>query len=518
MEGSKKDKCLLGENDESENDESENSVLLFSNEEDESEQLLQKMSNKRMKTVTEKVDSASSIHSSEGDHVPGIIQNELQQNVLSCQPICTSLFSLSASNRRNAKELSKRDSSDSVSSLFKTQCPSIPVRKARRRGSRKLQTRSAIHNQTAEDTESSTDSDEFLGRACFVKVGETRRRQLRKRCKNSCINKKSGGPRGRPQSSTAVAEKRRRLRERGLQFPFVRKEYGRKHLPFKMIFTYEQAALCGLFNYMKELKCQNHLITSLKKINVDCTERVSGPVTQYKYLDEKRPISPLPESSDETCIEDSENEDTFDVKIVDNSCFIIEKRFEKKKKCLQKKNSNDKNKDKRVTNGKKKDNVQNKQVTVEQKNQPMQNLPPLKHFRHKTRHIVADQTTPGSPLRNPASLQNTCVLSHEREDERTQPTACPKNPKTNKHSKRMAEQNGEHMPLSQEEKFLERMECESMIHQVLCNSISPRNVSLEQDDQMEQVNKMLSTPLPQKKKKKNKKLYNGNGYFTSTPS
>ncbi|XP_067866399.1 TATA box-binding protein-associated factor RNA polymerase I subunit D-like isoform X2 [Heterodontus francisci] len=258
-------------------------------------------------------------------------------------------------------------SSDSASSLFKTQCPSIPVRKARRRGTGKFLTRSAIRNQTAEDTESSSDSDEDLGRPNFVKVGEVRRRRRRKRSKNNSVYKKSGRPRGRPQSSISAAEKRKRLRERGLQFPFVQKEYGRKHLPFKMIFTYEQAALCGLFTYMKELKCQNHLIKSLQKINVDCTERDCGPIRQYKYLDEKRPISPLPESSDETCIEDSENEDKFDVKIVDNSCFITEKRFEKKKKCLRKKNSNGKTKGKRITNGKSKDNAKNKRVTVQLK-------------------------------------------------------------------------------------------------------------------------------------------------------
>ncbi|XP_067864255.1 uncharacterized protein [Heptranchias perlo] len=488
------------------NDESENSALLFSDEEDKTEQLLQSISIKAMKIATEQVDSAISIHSSEGDCVPDIVQNEPQQNVLSGQPLCTSLFSLPASNRRNAEELSNRDSSDSVSGLFKTQCPSIPVRKARRQGTREFLTRSAIRNQIAENTESSTDSDEVLGRPRFVMIGGIRRRRRRKRSKNSYVYKKSGRPRGRRRSSITAAEKRKRLKERGLQFPFVQKEYGRKDLPFKMIFTYEQAALCGLFNYMKELKCQNHLIKSLKNINVDCTERDSDQMRQYKYLDEKKPISPIRESSDETGIEDSDNEDTFDVKIVANSCFITEKR---------KKKSNGKNKDKHITN------VKNKHITVEQKNQAMQNLPLRKHFKHKTRHTVAEQlayqTTPDSPLLNPASLKNTCVPLDELEDERTQATIFLKNPKTNKHSKRMVGQNREHT-LSQKEEILERMECESMMDQVLCNSISPRNVSQEQPDTMEQVNNDINLPSTSPQKKKKKKLYSRNDCFTGSPS
>ncbi|XP_078404732.1 TATA box-binding protein-associated factor RNA polymerase I subunit D-like [Cetorhinus maximus] len=344
-------------------DESENSVLLFSDEEDEIAQLLPNVNMKAMKSITEQVDSPISIGSSEGDCVPGTFQNESQQNVLSYQPMRITSFALSGNNGRNVAELSEQDSSDSVSNLFKTQCPSIPVRKVRRRGTGTFLTRSAIKNQTAEDTESSLDSDE-VSHPNFEKF-EVRRRQRRKRSKIISRYKKSGCPRGRPQSSITEAEKRKRLRERGLQFPFVHKEYGRKHLPFKMIFAYEQAALSGLFTYMKELKCQNHLIKSLKKINVDCPDRDSHPLRQYKYLDEKRSISPIPESSDETCIEDPEDEDTFDVKIVDNSCFLIEKRFEKKKKHLRKKNTNGKNKSKRITNGKSKDNAKSKQVTVQ---------------------------------------------------------------------------------------------------------------------------------------------------------
>ncbi|XP_038670025.1 TATA box-binding protein-associated factor RNA polymerase I subunit D-like [Scyliorhinus canicula] len=401
--------------------ESENSVLLFSEGEDEIEQLLQKISRETVKKVTEQVDTTISIHSSEGDCIPDTVQHESQLDVLNYQPVCLTSFSLSAHDGKNAVELSEQDSSDSLSNLFLTQCPSIPVRKARRRGRGQFPTRSAIRNQIVETTDSSSDSDGALGHPDFVMVGEVRRRRRRKRPKVNPIYKKTGRPRGRPCSSTTRAEKRKRLRERGLQFPFVHKEYGRKDLPFKMIFTYEHAALCGLFTYMKELKYQKKLINSLKKINVDNPEGDNRPVRQHKYLDEKRSISPIPESGDETCIEDAENEDTFDVKIVENSCFVMENRFLKKKKCLRKKNSNHKNnhKGKHVTNAKSKDNPNNKRVTVQLEKSRSAKTSTLKHFKHKTRCIMAeqlsDQVTPDSPLLKSATQQSTCEpLENER--------------------------------------------------------------------------------------------------------
>lgn len=41
-------------------------------------------------------------------------------------------------------------------------------------------------------------------------------------------------------------ERRKRLKDRGFQFPFVEKHYGRKHIPLKMVLSYEVSALfCG---------------------------------------------------------------------------------------------------------------------------------------------------------------------------------------------------------------------------------------------------------------------------------
>ncbi|XP_072445675.1 TATA box-binding protein-associated factor RNA polymerase I subunit D-like [Chiloscyllium punctatum] len=352
-------------------DDSENSVLLFSDEDDGIEQLLQDISEKTMKIVAEQMDSPISIHSSEGDYVPDTIpdtiQDESQQNVLNYQPEYTAPFTPPVDIERTVIELSERDSSDSESSLFITQRPVVPLRKARRRATGKRPTRSAIQDETAENTDSSTDSDDIAYRPNYVTVGEGKRWRRRKKYKKKSVYQRTGHPVGRPRSSLTKAEKMRRLKERGLQFPFVQKEYGRKHLPFKMTFAYEQAALCGLFTYMKELKCQKHLVKSLEKINVDCPDRDRGPLRQCKYLDEKRPISPIQESSDETCIEDFNNENTFGVKVVDNSCFIMEK-IGKYKKSRRKNNSNGKNKDKCLPNGKSKAVEKNKSVTGQQNN------------------------------------------------------------------------------------------------------------------------------------------------------
>ncbi|XP_048413432.1 TATA box-binding protein-associated factor RNA polymerase I subunit D-like isoform X3 [Stegostoma tigrinum] len=347
-------------------DDSENSVLLFSDEDNETEQLLQDISKKTMKIVAEQVDSPSSTHSSDGDHIPDTIQDKYQQNVLNYRPVCTNPFTPPGDFGRNMVELSDRESTDSDGSLFKTQRPVVPLRQARKRGTGKCPPRSA-RDQTAENTDSSTDSDDIPYRPNYVMVGHVRKWRQHKKYRNKSVYKRTGRPVGRPRSSITKAEKRRRLKERGLQFPFVQKEYGRKHLPFKMIFAYEQAALCGLFTYMKELKCQKHLIKSLEKINVDCPDRECGPVRQCKYLDEKRPVSPIQESSDETCIEDFDNENTFGVKVVDNSCFVMEK-FGKKKKSLREKNSDDKNKDECIPNGEGKAIEKNKSVTGQQNN------------------------------------------------------------------------------------------------------------------------------------------------------
>ncbi|XP_072099114.1 uncharacterized protein [Mobula birostris] len=468
-------------------DEDEGSVLLFSDKENEAKDLQQTTDTK---VVTNQVGAATS--NTEGD----LITN-------TCKPVDQDISS------------SLSDGSNSVDSLFKTQCPSTPERNKSRQNTGTFLTQLEFRSQNELDSESSSDSDEGLWRPSFLKVGEVRRRWRSKRTKSSYTRKKHSLPRGRLQASMSAVEKKRRLRERGLEFPFLQKEYGKKELPFKMIFTYEQAALCGLFDYIKELKCQKHLINSLKNINVDCAERISGPTKQYKYLDEKRPISPISESSDETCIEDLGNEEAFDMKVVDNSYFIAEKRSEKKKRYSRKmyyrkkeKRSlrSGKNKGHHEANGKSKGHVKNKQVTAEQKDHPTQNLPYNAPFKQKTKEKLADLN----------SLQNSHRPLDEREVEETESVVSLKSRKSNKHSKNIMMQKREHIT-SQEENNLERMDCELTMHQkILCNGSAQRNIFQDQDHPVEQANEDTNL-LPMVSQKKKFKLYNGNSYFTASP-
>ncbi|XP_072909653.1 uncharacterized protein [Hemitrygon akajei] len=467
-------------------DDDEGSVLLFSDKENEAKDLQQ---------ITDAIvvtkQAGPAISSTEGD----LITN-------TCKPVDQDISP------------SLSDGSNSVDSLFKTQCASTPERNKSRPNTGTFLTQLEFRSQNELDSESSSDSDEGLWRPSFLKVGEVRRRWRSKRSRSSYTRKKHSLPRGRLPASMSAVEKKRKLRERGLEFPFLQKEYGKKDLPFKMIFTYEQAALCGLFDYIKELKCQKHLINSLKNINVDCAERVGGPTKQYKYLDEKRPISPISESSEETYIEDSGNEEAFDMKVVDNSYFIEEKgsggkkRYSRKMQYRKKEERSlrsGKNKGHHEANGKSKGHVKNKQVTVEQKDHSTQNLPHNAPFNQKIEEKLADLD----------SLQNSHRPLDEGEVEEAETVLSLKSRKSNKHSKSIMMQKREHIT-SPEENNLERMDCElTTHHKFLYNGTAQRNISQDRDHPVEQANK--DTNLSMVSQKKKFKLYNGNSYFTASP-
>lgn len=52
---------------------------------------------------------------------------------------------------------------------------------------------------------------------------------------------------GRPPLTASPQEQKRRLQDRGFQFPFVEKHYGKKHIPLKMVLGYEVSPLfCGI--------------------------------------------------------------------------------------------------------------------------------------------------------------------------------------------------------------------------------------------------------------------------------
>ncbi|NXS61286.1 TAF1D polymerase, partial [Brachypteracias leptosomus] len=107
----------------------------------------------------------------------------------------------------------------------------------------------------------------------------------------------TGMPLGRPPLTASPQEQKRRLLDRGLQFPFVEEHYGKKHLPLKMVLGYEQAAAKGYFQYIEVLKYEEHLKKALKALKAsEDLERECLAVRKHKYLDDEGPISPIQET------------------------------------------------------------------------------------------------------------------------------------------------------------------------------------------------------------------------------
>ncbi|NXP77494.1 TAF1D polymerase, partial [Ramphastos sulfuratus] len=104
-------------------------------------------------------------------------------------------------------------------------------------------------------------------------------------------------PIGRPPLTASLQEQKRRLLDRGLQFPFVQEHYGKKHLPLKMVLGYELAAAKGYFQYIEVLKYEHHLKKALKDLQAsEDLERECLVVRKHKYLDDEGPISPIQET------------------------------------------------------------------------------------------------------------------------------------------------------------------------------------------------------------------------------
>ncbi|MGH0150315.1 UNVERIFIED_CONTAM: hypothetical protein FKN15_050187 [Acipenser sinensis] len=127
---------------------------------------------------------------------------------------------------------------------------------------------------------------------------------------------------GRPRRSYSKAERARRLKWRGLHFPFVERMYGWKHLPLRMVLTYEQAALAGFINCIKNIKVKRKL---QEMLNIE-TDRI---VCSRDRCEMKRPVSPIQEP-DKRDDNESDIEDRDDIKIVDNCCFIQKMKPQKK--------------------------------------------------------------------------------------------------------------------------------------------------------------------------------------------
>ncbi|NWI61014.1 TAF1D polymerase, partial [Calyptomena viridis] len=107
----------------------------------------------------------------------------------------------------------------------------------------------------------------------------------------------TGMPTGRPPLTASPQEQKRRLLDRGFQFPFVEKHYGEKHIPLKMVLGYEQAAAKGYFKYIEVLKYEEHLKKALKALQAsEDLEKECVVLRKHKYLDDEGPISPIQET------------------------------------------------------------------------------------------------------------------------------------------------------------------------------------------------------------------------------
>ncbi|XP_050748562.1 TATA box-binding protein-associated factor RNA polymerase I subunit D isoform X2 [Gymnogyps californianus] len=139
-------------------------------------------------------------------------------------------------------------------------------------------------------------------------------------------------PTGRPPLTASPQEQKRRLLDRGFQFPFVEKHYGKKHIPLKMVLGYEQAAAKGYFQYIEVLKYEEHLKKALKALQAsEDLERECLVVRKHKYLDDEGPISPIQEMNDDDSL-NSDSQDNPDARVVENSSFIISSKIPNKKK------------------------------------------------------------------------------------------------------------------------------------------------------------------------------------------
>ncbi|XP_039612936.1 uncharacterized protein LOC120531523 [Polypterus senegalus] len=205
----------------------------------------------------------------------------------------------------SAVDLSKGDSSDSDSSLFLTQCVPQPKRcSARRVASTTFGTASPINLGSRRSSSKSSEEDAILPQRPLKK----------KKKKTPSVRLKN-----RHQFCISSAEQKKRVKWRGFSFPFVENNYGLKHLPLKMVLTYEQAALFGFCMNMKEKKFQNHLQVSLKNLTFGKMEE-SVMIQKHNYLDDNTPVSPI-ELENTTVSEDAEEQS--DVKIVESTNFIF---------------------------------------------------------------------------------------------------------------------------------------------------------------------------------------------------
>uniref|UniRef100_A0A4W3JE01 Uncharacterized protein n=1 Tax=Callorhinchus milii TaxID=7868 RepID=A0A4W3JE01_CALMI len=144
--------------------------------------------------------------------------------------------------------------SESDDSLFKTQCPSLPIRRSERGVG-------TLTGPTAADEDGLSDSEgapacppSFLSSEAF--------RNIQEEGGKSHSGEKSGRPIGRPKRIILVLLS---------TFPLNALKF----------LNLQQASLTGLFDYIKEMKYQQHLEVALRRIDKDHTGVEKFEIKQY---------------------------------------------------------------------------------------------------------------------------------------------------------------------------------------------------------------------------------------------
>ncbi|NP_001296108.1 TATA box-binding protein-associated factor RNA polymerase I subunit D isoform X1 [Equus caballus] len=219
------------------------------------------------------------------------------------------------------------DNSSSGSSLFKTQCVPYSPKRRQRNSIRKF-----VHSPESVQARDSSSDSSFEPRPLTLKaIFERFKKKKRKKRKY----KPTGRPRGRPKGrrSTRCSQiTKKHIRDRGPGFPFLESKNGRRPLPWRKILTFEQAVARGFFNYLEKLKYEYHLKESLKQMNVgEDLEKDDLDSRRYKYLDDDGSLSPIEElAAEDEVAANLEHDDECDIKLVEDSCFIISSELPKK--------------------------------------------------------------------------------------------------------------------------------------------------------------------------------------------
>ncbi|XP_029338015.1 TATA box-binding protein-associated factor RNA polymerase I subunit D isoform X2 [Mus caroli] len=225
------------------------------------------------------------------------------------------------------------DSSDG--SLFKTQCVPSPTQEQRHPTVKRATLPASVETDTSSD--SSIEPRPLTLKAIFERFKKKKRKKRKRRKKRKYEPKLR--PRGRPSGTRNTRRSQidaKQIKDKGAVFPFLESESGRKPLPWKKILTYEQAVARGFFHHIEKLKYEHHLKECLKEMHAgEDLEKEDLDTRRHKYMDDDGSLSPIEEplTEDEATSPQSE----CDIKLVEDSCFIISSEFPRKRNLEQEK-------------------------------------------------------------------------------------------------------------------------------------------------------------------------------------